>query len=218
LTGRLSALSPLIVYGMLHHEQKTTLLNMVIQKHSTCPVSIKSKDRLLFQVGYRRFWISPIFSQHTNGDKHKYERFLPSNDAVVASVYAPIIFPPAPVLVFRQATDGEIQLVAVGSVLNVDPNRIVVKRIVLSGHPLKIHKRNAVVRYMFFNRDDILWFKPVELRTKHGRRGHIKEPLGTHGHMKCIFNAPVNSQDTVMLNLYKRIYPKWTYEEADLLS
>lgn len=29
-----------------------------------------------------------------------------------------------------------------------------------------------------FFADDILWFKPVELRTKWGRRGHIKEALG----------------------------------------
>lgn len=68
---RLNPFSPLIIYGLLHHEQKMTLLNMVIRKHQSCNVSIKSKERLLFQVGYRRFWAAPIFSQHATGDKHK---------------------------------------------------------------------------------------------------------------------------------------------------
>ena len=34
---------------------------------------------------------------------------------------------------------------------------------------------------MCFTAEDIQWFKPVELRTKYGRRGHIKEPLGKMG-------------------------------------
>lgn len=32
--------------------------------------------------------------------------------------------------------------------------------------------------------------------------------------MKCVFNGPLKAQDTVCMNLYKRIYPKWTYEAS----
>lgn len=39
---------------------------------------------------------------------------------------------------------------------------------------MRTHKKNAVVRYMFFNPQDIAYFKPVELFTKTGKRGKIK--------------------------------------------
>jgi len=29
--------------------------------------------------------------------------------------------------------------------------------------------------------------------------------------MKCVFDSQLKSQDYVLMNLYKRIYPKWTY-------
>uniref|UniRef100_A0A8C1T1G7 Pre-rRNA-processing protein TSR1 homolog n=1 Tax=Cyprinus carpio TaxID=7962 RepID=A0A8C1T1G7_CYPCA len=203
---------PLVLVSLLPHEQKMSVMHMLVRQHPSNTEPIKSKEDLVFQCGFRRFRASAIFSQHTSADKHKMERFLRPDAPTVMSVYAPITFPTTGVLVFKQRDNGMQDLVATGTLLSCDPQRVVLKRIVLSGHPFKINRRSAVVRYMFFNRDDILWFKPVELRTKWGRRGHIKEALGTHGHMKCVFDNQLRSQDTVLMNLYKRVYPHWTYD------
>ncbi|XP_017772467.1 PREDICTED: pre-rRNA-processing protein TSR1 homolog [Nicrophorus vespilloides] len=205
--------APVILIGMFPHEGKMSVVNVVLKHAGQYEQPIKSKERLIFQCGYRRFIVNPIFSQHTNGKKHKFERYFQVDSTIVATFYAPIQFPPAPVVCYKEH-NGQLILVANGSLLSCNPDRIITKRIVLSGHPFKVHKRSAVVRFMFFNRDDIAYFKPCKLRTKHGRNGHIKEPLGTHGHMKCVFDGQLKSQDTVLLNLYKRIFPKWTYEEC----
>ncbi|KAM5273163.1 pre-rRNA-processing protein TSR1 homolog [Ctenodactylus gundi] len=204
--------APLIAFSLLPHEQKMSVLNMVVRRNSGNTEPVKAKEELIFHCGFRRFRASPLFSQHTAADKHKFQRFLTADTALVATVYAPITFPPASVLLFKQQSNGMHSLIATGHLLSVDPDRMVIKRIVLSGHPFKIFTKMAVVRYMFFSREDVLWFKPVELRTKWGRRGHIKEPLGTHGHMKCTFDGKLKSQDTVLMNLYKRVFPKWTYD------
>ncbi|XP_057357031.1 pre-rRNA-processing protein TSR1 homolog isoform X2 [Manis pentadactyla] len=204
--------APLIAFSLLPHEQKMSVLNMVVSRHIGNTEPVEAKGELIFHCGFRRFRASPLFSQHTAADKHKFQRFLTADVALVVTVYAPITFPPASVLLFKQNSNGMHSLIATGHLQSVDPNRMVIKRVVLSGHPFKIFTKMAVVRYMFFNREDVLWFKPVELRTKWGRRGHIKEPLGTHGHMKCSFDGKLKSQDTVLMNLYKRVFPKWTYD------
>ncbi|KAI8788042.1 pre-rRNA-processing protein TSR1 [Biomphalaria glabrata] len=202
---------PATLYGLFSNEQKMTLISTLISRESHFKAPVKAKDPLIFQIGFRRFVACPIFSEHSLQNKFKMERFLPQQGFIVASVYAPIMFAPAPVLVFRENIMQKCDLVAKGSLLPLDTNRIVIKRVVLSGAPFKINKRSVVVRYMFFNREDIDFYKPIELKTKYGKRGHIKQALGTHGHMKCTFNGQLKSEDTILLHLYKRVYPKWSY-------
>ena len=86
--------------------------------------------------------------------------------------------------------------------------RSVAKRIILTGHPFKIHKKLVTIRYMFFNREDVEWFKALQLWTRRGRSGYIKEPLGTHGYFKATFDGKINPQDSVGVSLYKRVWPR----------
>ncbi|KAJ1264343.1 hypothetical protein BS78_09G256100 [Paspalum vaginatum] len=201
---------PVVVSGLLQHESKMSVLHFSIKKHDTYEDPVKSKETLIFNVGFRQFTARPLFSSdNINCNKHKMERFLHHGRFSVASVYAPICFPPLPLIVLKMRDGEQPAIAAVGSLKSVDPDRIILKKIVLTGYPQRVSKLKAIVRYMFHNPDDVKWFKPVELWTKHGRRGRVKETVGTHGAMKCIFNSSIQQHDTVCMSLYKRAYPKW---------
>jgi 40S ribosome biogenesis protein Tsr1 and BMS1 C-terminal len=63
---------PIIIFGMLPHETKMTVMNVVMKRcRFGSQEPIKSKETLIIHLGYRRFVVNPIFSQHTNGSKHK---------------------------------------------------------------------------------------------------------------------------------------------------
>ena len=103
---------------------------------------------------------------------------------------------------------GALQLIATGTSLPPSTSRIIAKRIILTGHPYKIHRKLVTVRYMFFNTEDVHYFRALQLWTKRGRSGFIKEALGTHGYFKATFDGTVNPMDAVAVSLYKRVWPR----------
>lgn len=63
------------------------------------------------------------------------ERFLHAGRFSIASIYAPISFPPLPTIVLKTVGDGAAPVVAaVGSLKTVDPDRIILKRLILTGY------------------------------------------------------------------------------------
>ncbi|KAI8078242.1 uncharacterized protein B0P05DRAFT_543072 [Gilbertella persicaria] len=207
---------PFVVFGLLQYEHKMSLINLQVQRDNAYEEAVKSKDPMILHMGFRRYRTKPIYSQNTNkgtNHVHKFERFMKMGRSYVATVYGPVVFGKMPVMFYKETDNvNEPILVSSGTFMNTDVKRIIAKRIILSGHPFKCHKRSAVIRFMFFNVEDIYWFKPVQLTTKYGRVGHIIESLGTHGYMKCMFDGPLTQQDTVMMCLYKRVFPKWNTE------
>ncbi|KAI5476195.1 ribosome biogenesis protein Tsr1, partial [Pseudohyphozyma bogoriensis] len=211
---------PFVVFGLLKHEHKYSVMHFTIQRNTECHETVRSKDPLVLCLGPRRFLINPVFSQHTarNGGKgsnnvHKFDRFLRHGiNASIATAYLPITFGNQPAVLLRvpsSTEDPTIHLIGSGSLFSSDPTRITAKRLILTGAALKVHKKTATIRYMFFNQPDVEYYKPIQLRTKRGRTGHIRESLGTHGYFKAGFDGPIDQMDAICLNLYKRCYPKW---------
>ncbi|KAJ2850147.1 ribosome biogenesis protein tsr1, partial [Coemansia brasiliensis] len=206
---------PYVVFGLHQYEHQMSVVHFTVTRNPEYTEPVRSKDPMVMHFGFRRYNVRPLYSQHLHGgatvnNVHKFERFLKPGEVSVGTVFAPIQFGSVPVSLYLPSSKGSLPtLVGTGSSLEVNPSRILAKRVILTGAPFKIHRRSVVIRYMFFNPEDVNWFKPIQLYTKYGRVGHIKESLGTHGYMKCIFDGPIKQMDTVCMNLYKRVFPKW---------
>lgn len=107
------------------------------------------------------------------------ERFLQPGIDSVMSFYGPVMFPPCPVVVLSPTGGGlpvrahvsdcavltrllvqdsptaQHLLVGCGSLLPPSPSRIILRKAVLTGVPIRSHKRYAVVRGMFHTKEDV---------------------------------------------------------------
>ncbi|KAF2212357.1 hypothetical protein CERZMDRAFT_112073 [Cercospora zeae-maydis SCOH1-5] len=222
---------PTALFSLLRHEHKRTVVNVSITLSSEYPEPIKSKTPLIMQCGARRLLINPLFSAagNTPNNVHKFDRYLHPGRTAVATFIGPVTWGSVPCLFFQAPTTSpsgdaiedlaqslkisqhqshQLDLIATGTTLPPSTQRIIAKRIILTGHPYKIHKRVVTVRYMFFNNDDVQYFRALQLWTKRGRSGFIKETLGTHGYFKATFDAKINPLDSVAVSLYKRVWPR----------
>ncbi|MCJ1388435.1 hypothetical protein MMC18_001282 [Xylographa bjoerkii] len=211
LTGALT------LFSLLRHEYKRTVMNFSMTLSSDYPHPIKSKEELVMQCGPRRLIIHPLFSQtgNTPNNVHKFDRYLHPGRTAMATFIAPLTWGSVPTVFFKRTTPSSssttppsLELIATGTSQPPDHTRVIAKRVILTGHPYKIHKKLVTVRYMFFNTEDVAWFKALQLWTKRGRSGYIKESLGTHGYFKATFDARINPQDSVGVSLYKRVFPR----------
>ncbi|KAL8626745.1 hypothetical protein Q9189_007563 [Teloschistes chrysophthalmus] len=226
--------------SLLRHEQKRSVIHCTITLPSSLPEPIPSKTTLMVQIGARRFLANPLFSQtgNTPNDVHKYLRFLHPGQTAVASFIAPVTWGSVPVLYFtlpspssppspdsltshqqpHQQPPHQPHHLATGTTLPPSPPRILSKRIILTGTPYKIHRNTVTVRHMFFNAADVAYFSGLRLFTKRGRRGVIRESLGTHGYFKAGFEGGagggggggggVGMLDSVGVEMWKRVWPR----------
>ena len=213
---------PMVLSTLLDHERKLCVMHYKFTaNYEQDNTIVENMNKNVFEChcGFRRYLIKPIFSTDifVGGDKLKIQKYLEKDKFYIMSTYAQLTYPNSPIILFTHKTvndkiEEKLSFCGTGLTLESNDKKIILKKIVLTGYPVKIKKKKAIVRYMFFNPSDINYFKPIQLTTKKGLRGNITESVGTHGYMKCIFSDYIKSNDTVCLNLFKRVFPKYFKE------
>ena len=214
---------PMVLSTLLDHERKLCVMHYKFTaNYEQDNTIVENMNKNIFEChcGFRRYLIKPIFSTEvfSGGDKLKIQKYLEKDKFYVMTTYAQLTYPNSPIILFTHKTldnnniENKLSFCGTGSTLEANDKKVILKKIVLTGYPVKIKKKKAIVRYMFFNPSDVNYFKPIQLTTKKGLRGNIVESVGIHGYMKCIFSDYIKSNDTVCLNLYKRVFPKYFKE------
>jgi len=172
----LSQGKPLILSTLFPHECKVSTMHFKLKRTLENKEIVPSKSTMEFNCGFRRLVVKPTFSMELNAsgkvDKFRYMRFLRKDMNVIATAYCPFVYQPCKVIAFTKQFGQPVNMdvVASGIALQPDPLKVILKRIVLTGYPLRCHKKRATIRYMFFDPKDIKYFKPVELYTQAGLR------------------------------------------------
>lgn len=170
------ASKPVVISTLFPHECKISTMHFKIRRTLENKEIVPSKSPMEFNCGFRRFVVRPSFSAEVStqgkSDKLRFMRFLRADMSVIATAYMPFVYQPCKMICFTKSGNLPVSMdvVASGIALPPDPLKIILKRIILTGYPLRCHKKRATIRYMFFDPKDIKYFKPVELFTKNGLR------------------------------------------------
>lgn len=159
---------PVVIGTLLKHENKISVLHFDVMKHADFTEPVASGEELIASFGLHRLRVTPIFSQHVSGcDKCKYERFLPAAASAMsmASFFGPITVSPCSITLFRMV-NGIPVLVASGTLRTANSDLLLIKKIVLTAHPARVHKRTAVCKVLF-----MILFLFLSINNK--KKGHV---------------------------------------------
>ena len=161
LVDRFDPHFPLIVGGLLAHEEAFGYIQVRIKKHRWHPKVLKTNDPLILSVGWRRFQTVPVYSLD-DGTRNRMLKYTPEHMHCLATFWGPVGGAPGTgVLAFNtlsSKTPG-FRVSATGVVVDVDGGSRIVKKLKLTATPYKIFKNTAFLRDMFTSALEVAKFE-----------------------------------------------------------
>lgn len=199
---------PIIIGGLLHGEENIGYVQTRIKKHRWYPKILKSRDPLIFSVGWRRFQSLPIYSKLEDNLRHRMLKYTPKHLACMGHFWGPITPQGTGILAVQDVASREssFRIAATGSIVELDKSTQVVKKLKLTGVPMKIYRKTAFIKDMFNSTLEIAKFEGARIKTVSGIRGQIKKAVAKpEGCFRATFEDKIMLSDIVFCRTWYKI-------------
>lgn len=138
----------------------------------------------------------------------------------MSTFWGPITPPNTGFCAFRSLADNQsgFRIAATGTVLELDQNVEIVKKLKLVGYPAEIHRNTAFVKDMFTSSLEVAKFEGAAIRTVSGIRGQIKKAVNSPaGSFRASFEDKILMSDIVFLRTWYPVKPRTFYSPVTSL-
>ncbi|OIR57710.1 MAG: ribosome biogenesis protein Bms1 [Amphiamblys sp. WSBS2006] len=167
---------------------------------------LKTKEPLLFSVGWRRFQSVPVFSLQ-DPTRNKMIKYTPENMHCLATFWAPHVPQGTGLCVFKELSGSGVRVAAAGSVVEMRAQSTIQKKLKLIGRPITIKEKTAFIGGMFTSGLEVAMFEGGLLRTVSGIRGVVKKAFQKTGVFRATFENTIVPGDIVFLRTWHRVTP-----------
>ncbi|XP_078055888.1 ribosome biogenesis protein BMS1 homolog isoform X2 [Mustelus asterias] len=196
---------PLILGGLGNSEGNIGFLQMRLKKHRWHKKILKTRDPLIFSLGWRRFQTIPLYYIEDHNGRHRLLKYTPEHMHCSATIWGPITPQGTGFFAIPSVTGAskDFRIAATGVVLDLDKSVSIVKKLKLVGFPFKIYKNTAFIKGMFNSALEVAKFENASIRTVSGIRGQLKKALrAPEGAFRASFEDKLLMSDVVFMRTW----------------